>query len=105
MLNLITGKQRSGKSYFCVTLLIDYLQRSNRHLYTNLPINPDILCDIACGGRIKYPAQYNQYMSRLHIFVNYYGRNRYSFKDFNLNVHFSVRNNKIIVIKDSSVLY
>ena len=82
MLNLITGKQRSGKSYFCVTLLIDYLRQCSRHIYTNLPVNPDILCDIACGGRLKYPVQYNQYLSRIHVFVNYAGRNRHSFKEF-----------------------
>lgn len=82
MLNLITGKQRSGKSYFCVTLIIDYLRHSKRPIYTNLPINPDVVADVACGGKIRNPALYNQYLLRLHLFVNYSGRNRSSFKIF-----------------------
>ena len=82
MLNLITGKQRSGKSYFCVTLIIDYLRNSKRPIYTNVPINPDLVADVASGGRLKYPSLYTQYLSRLHLFVNYSGRNRSTFKIF-----------------------
>lgn len=82
MLNLITGKQRSGKSYFTVTLIIDYLRQTNRPIYTNLPINPDIIADLACHGRLRFPALYLQYLSRIHIFVNYSGRNRQSFSTF-----------------------
>ena len=82
MLNLITGKQRSGKSYFCVTLIVDYLRNSSRHLYTNLPINPDIVADVACGGRLRYPAVYSAYLSRLHLFISFAGRSRQNFKSF-----------------------
>lgn len=82
MLNLITGKQRSGKSYYCVTLLIEYLQTSTRPIYTNLPLNPDKLCDFACSGKLRHPSLYQSYMSRLHMFVNFRGRKRIEYKIF-----------------------
>lgn len=82
MLNLISGKQRSGKSYFCVTLIIDYLKSSDRHLYTNLPINPDLVADCACGGKLRYPSLYAAYLKRIHVFCDYSGRKRSSFADF-----------------------
>ena len=44
MLYVITGKQRAGKSYFSVTIMQDYLKSSNRPIYTNLPLHPDIIC-------------------------------------------------------------
>ncbi|MPM43022.1 hypothetical protein SDC9_89694 [bioreactor metagenome] len=82
MLNLITGKQRSGKSYCVVSMMIDYLRSCKRPIYTNLPINPDSLCHVACGGRLRNPALYHSYMLRMHVFVSFSGRSRANFVTF-----------------------
>lgn len=64
MLYCITGKQRSGKSYFCVTIVQDYLRSCNRPIYTNLPLHPDYLCKML----FKSPAKYSLALSRIHLF-------------------------------------
>ncbi|MEI6421481.1 MAG: zonular occludens toxin domain-containing protein [Lentisphaerota bacterium] len=40
---IITGGQRNGKTYFCVMKMKSYLQCTERHFYTNLPVHPDII--------------------------------------------------------------
>ena len=82
MLNLVTGKQRSGKSYCVVSMMIDYLRSCNRDIYTNLPVNPDLLCHVACGGRLRNPALYKSYLLRMHVFTSFSGRNRANFRVF-----------------------
>ena len=76
MLSVITGKQRSGKTYYCVLLIIDYLRTCTRPIFTNLPLNPDVLCDYACGGRLRNPALYNSYMHRLFLFKTFRGKRK-----------------------------
>lgn len=43
-IHLITGLPRNGKSYYCVTRIVEDLINEDRGIYTNLPIHPDILC-------------------------------------------------------------
>ena len=76
MLSVIIGKQRGGKSYYCVTLVIEYLQKSDRPIYTNLPLNPDKLCSVACFGKHRHPAVYENYMRRIHLFKSFKGKKR-----------------------------
>ena len=64
MLYCITGKQRAGKSYFCVTIVQDYLRSCNRPIYTNLPLHPDILCKLL----FRSPARYALALRRIHLF-------------------------------------
>lgn len=40
---IITGGQRNGKTYFCTLKMKGYLQATERHFYTNLPVHPDII--------------------------------------------------------------
>lgn len=94
MLSVITGKQRSGKTYYCVLLIIDYLKTCNRPIFTNLPLNPDVLADYACGGRLRNPAVYRSFLRRINIFKTFQGKRKrpeYSiFKKMNpdyLNIH------------------
>lgn len=68
MLSLIKGKQRAGKSYYVITLILDYLRDSNRPIYSNLPLNPDMIAHIACGGKLRNPAKYQAYLNRLYLF-------------------------------------
>ncbi|MDD2801957.1 MAG: zonular occludens toxin domain-containing protein [Methylococcales bacterium] len=69
MLSVITGKQRSGKTFFCVTQILDYLRHSkDRHIYTNLPLNPDFLCRVAAG---RNNVVYHAYLSRIHLFKTF----------------------------------
>lgn len=82
MLSVITGKQRAGKTYYCVTLIVSYLQKTTRNIYTNLPLNPDILCNYACKGKLKNPALYEAYLKRLHIFVNFKNKQRKNITPF-----------------------
>jgi len=66
MLSVITGKQRAGKSYYTVTLMIDYLKSSHRFLYSNLPIQPDFLCNYICN---KKRSKLDYYMCRIFLFL------------------------------------
>lgn len=72
MLRIITGKQRAGKTYFCVPEIRDCLKRTNRNIYSNLPLNPDILCDWACGGKNRHPALYASYLRRIRLFHDFH---------------------------------
>jgi len=69
MLNVITGKQRAGKTFYCVTLIIEYLKTSTRReLYVNLPVNPD---KIAFYISPRNPARYQSILRRIHIFHSF----------------------------------
>lgn len=66
---MIVGKQRSGKTFFCVSLIVDYLRHyQKRPLYFNLPINPDILARYAAG---KDVILFQEYLRRLHYFAKF----------------------------------
>ncbi|PVY29079.1 zonular occludens toxin domain-containing protein [Victivallis vadensis] len=67
MLYVITGKQRAGKSYFSVTIMQDYLKSSNRPIYTNLPLHPDIICK----GLFRSPAKYSLALRRIFLFKKF----------------------------------
>ena len=89
MLSVITGKQRAGKTFYCVTLIVKYLRQSDRNIYTNLPLNPDILCNYACNGKLKNTALYESYLKRLHVFVNFKNKKRREYRIFKpLNIDF-----------------
>ena len=64
MLYCITGKQRAGKSYFCVTIVQDYLRSCTRPIYSNLPLHPDIICKML----FRSPARYALALRRIHLF-------------------------------------
>jgi len=69
MLSVITGKQRSGKSFYCVTLIVEYLkQYRDRAIFTNLPLNPDKLCRVAAG---RDNVRYGAYLRRIHLFKSF----------------------------------
>lgn len=68
MLSVITGKQRAGKTFYCVTLIRDYLKTSQRNIYTNLPLHPDYLCRLYAG---KSPAKYQSFLRRIYIFKKF----------------------------------
>jgi len=76
MLSVVTGKQRSGKTYFCCLQIIDYLKTCNRPIFTNLPLNPDFLADYACGGRLRRPGLYTSYLRRLFLFKTFKGKRK-----------------------------
>lgn len=82
MLSLISGRQRAGKTYVCVELLIDYLRDSKRHIFSDFPLNPDLICDYAAGGKNKHPGRYRAYLERLHLFMDFTGRNRKYYRQF-----------------------
>jgi len=65
MLSVIEGKQRAGKTYFALTLIIDYLKSTNRPIVTNLPLHPDKLTKYCAGRSI---AKREQFASRLFLF-------------------------------------
>ena len=82
MLSMVSGRQRAGKTYVCVELLIEYLKESRRHIFSDFPLNPDVICDYAANGKNKHPARYRSYLERLHLFMDFRGRNRQYFKQF-----------------------
>ncbi len=65
MLSVISGKQRAGKSFYVVTLMVEYLRDSDRPIFTNLPINPDFLCRYAAGRR---SGRFHDYLDRIYVF-------------------------------------
>ena len=82
MLSMISGRQRAGKTYYCLTVVIEFLQTTKRHIYTDLPVNPDVLADFACGGKNKHYAKYVSMLERIHLFVSFRGRERKNYKIF-----------------------
>lgn len=72
MLSLITGKQRSGKSFYVMTLMIYYLRFTKRTICTNLPIYPDKICYYASMGiKGKNLVKYSEYLNRFHCFIDF----------------------------------
>lgn len=68
MLSIVTGKQRAGKTYYCVEkVIVYYLKNSDRHIYTNLPIYPHKIA-MHCATSFL---QINDYMERIHLFIDY----------------------------------
>lgn len=72
-ISLITGLPRNGKSYYCVTRMVDDLVTTERIVYTNLPVHPDILARHVAV--LKYNKKTERYldildsvMSRIRIF-------------------------------------
>ena len=72
-IHLITGLPRNGKSYYSVTRIVDDLITTEKNVYTNLPVHPDILCRHVAV--LKYNKKTERYldildsvMRRLHIF-------------------------------------
>lgn len=72
-IHLITGLPRNGKSYYSVERIIEDLITSERNVYTNLPVHPDVLCRHVAV--LKYNKKTERYldifenvMRRLHIF-------------------------------------
>jgi hypothetical protein len=73
MLSLITGKQRSGKSFYVIILIVYYLRFSRRTICTNLPIYPDKIAWFASlGWKGSNLIKYREYLNRFHVFANYY---------------------------------
>lgn len=67
----IHGAQRSGKSYFCVRTLIDFLRNTLRHIFTNLPINPDYIAQFVVGKKMRNLDRYYEIFSRIYIFRDF----------------------------------
>ncbi len=67
----IHGAQRSGKSYFCVRTLIDFLRNTVRDIFTNLPINPDFVAKFVCGHKMRNLDKYYEIFKRIHIFRDF----------------------------------
>lgn len=67
---IITGGQRQGKTYFCVCKMISYLLETDRHIYTNLPVYPDIIAKKIVkrkGHHVNHHNEMIRYLSRIHI--------------------------------------
>ena len=72
-IHLITGLPRNGKSYYCVTRIVEDLINEDRGIYTNLPIHPDILCKYVAVQKHDKKNEYyldlfEELLSRIHIF-------------------------------------
>jgi len=80
--HLISGLPRNGKSYYCVTRIVDDLVDSERSIYTNLPVNPDYIARIValrkCNKRTEdYLDLIDGILSRLHVFKKFASRADY----------------------------
>ena len=71
MQRIISGGQRQGKTNFCVIKLKSYLQSTDRHIYTNLPIYPDIIAKQLTHCESRNPINFHEEMkiilARIHI--------------------------------------
>ncbi|MFA5262713.1 MAG: zonular occludens toxin domain-containing protein [Opitutaceae bacterium] len=67
-LNLLDGLMGAGKTYIGVNFFIlDELTNGDRHIYTTLPIKPEVIvCDLARGR----PTRKRELLDRLHILEN-----------------------------------
>jgi hypothetical protein len=88
--NLISGLQGSGKSFFCTRHIIDQLVETDRHIYTNIAIHPDCIARIVLQERYQktggffYGSNISLILSRIHIFKAFTCRSDYlRFKRFN----------------------
>lgn len=75
-IHLITGLPRNGKSYYCVTRIVEDLINEDRGIYTNLPIHPDILCKYVAVQKHDKKNEYyldlfEELLSRIHIFRSF----------------------------------
>lgn len=106
MLSLIKGKQRAGKSYYVVTLIIDYLKSSNRPIYSNLPLNPDRIADIACGGKLRSPAKYQTFLSRIYLYKSARGMRKRKdfFKFYKKNPDYVSLNRKLHAVNKDLII-
>ena len=69
MISLVTGKQRSGKSFYVMMLIVYTLRFSRRPICTNLPIYPDKLAYFASlGWKGQNKVKYNEYLHRFQIY-------------------------------------
>ncbi len=67
MLSVITGKQRAGKTYYTIKeLVIPFLRDTTRPLFTNLPINPDVIIRYMANG----PFHDEKYFERIYLFTD-----------------------------------
>jgi len=80
-ISLIVGLPRQGKTLFCVKKIIAYLEETDRHIYTNLPLNPDRLVRqiVKGGGRnpLNQFDEYRSYLRRIHLFKSFSSRADY----------------------------
>jgi hypothetical protein len=88
MLSLITGPQRSGKSYFCVTFILTYLEKTNRPILTNLPLNVDNICLHLFGKYERNPAKWENVFLRIKLFLDY--------SDLDVLRHFAKNNPRFV---------
>ncbi len=66
--NLVDGLMGAGKSYIAVNFFMwDELINGNRHIYTNLPIKPEVIARDISKGR---PVRHREILDRLHILEN-----------------------------------
>lgn len=67
-LNLVDGIMGAGKTYVGTNFFIwDELRNGDRHIYTNLPIKPEVIAKDLAGGR---PTKRREILERLHILEN-----------------------------------
>lgn len=67
-LNLLDGIMGAGKTYVATNFfMVDELLNGNRHIYTNLPIKPDVIARHLSRGK---PTRYREIIDRLHILEN-----------------------------------
>ncbi len=74
-LNIISGLPRNGKSYYCCTRMIDDLVNDKRSIYTNLPINPDVIARVVavrlCPASEYYLDRFEDTLRRIHLFITF----------------------------------
>ncbi len=77
--HLITGLPRNGKSYYCVTRIVEDLIHTDRTVYTNLPIHPDTIAKKVAV--LKYDRRnehyldiYDEVLRRIRIFRTFTSR-------------------------------
>lgn len=71
MYYVIVGGQRQGKTNLCAKKMKSYLINTDRHIYTNLPINPDIIAKQITKSESNNPINFHEEMKeiieRIHI--------------------------------------
>ncbi|HBC86193.1 MAG TPA: hypothetical protein DCZ94_04480 [Lentisphaeria bacterium] len=97
MLSVITGKQRAGKTYYCVKeIIFPVLNDSKRHVFTNLPINPDYLVRYMSRNLFEH----SELMSRIHIFMD---TSFFSLREFQRKNPMFFRHFKENIISDKNI--
>lgn len=71
-LHIITGLPRNGKSFYCCTRILDDLENTDRFIYTNLPVNPDMMARLVAVRKrsksIEYLDLLEQILKRIRVF-------------------------------------